>query len=165
MTAEPNVAAAIIADAVTVLSNNWNDIRSFTSPHAASSRTASSTGFRMAVLAGKSRAFARPTGWSSARDFGTDGGAHDFLRYIETWGSNQLYYSGSLVSFFFSRQAVGTYKSGVGLSGSQRNIFSIANRPFTFDADFLAPTSLPPGTPTFRDVNTLTFRQLLRPTQ
>ena len=40
VTAEPNVAAAIIADAVTVLSNNWNDIRSFTSPHAASSRTA-----------------------------------------------------------------------------------------------------------------------------
>jgi hypothetical protein len=165
VTQEPNVAAAIIADAVTLLSNNWNDIRSFTSPHAASGRTASQTGFRMAVLAGKSRPFARPTGWASMRDFGTDGGAHDFLRFVETWGNNQLTYSGSLVSFFTSRQAVGTYKSGVTLAANQRNIFSIENRTFTFDTDFLAPATLPPGTPSFRDVNTLTFRQLLRPTQ
>ena len=34
-----------------------------------------------------------------------------------------------------------------------------------FDSDFLTPSLLPPGTPMFRDVNTLTFRQLLRPTQ
>jgi len=27
------------------------------------------------------------------------------------------------------------------------------------------PALLPPGTPMFRDVNTLTFRQILRPTQ
>jgi hypothetical protein len=44
-------------------------------------------------------------------------------------------------------------------------VFSISNRLFTFDPDFLAPSTLPPGTPSFRDVNTLTFRQLLRPTQ
>ena len=165
VTQEPNVAAAIIADAVTLLSNGWNDIRSFTSPHAASGRAASQTGFRMAVLAGKSLAFARPTAWTAMRDFGTDGGAHDFLRFVETWGSGQLTYSGSLVSFFSSRQAVGTYKSGVTLAAAQRNVFSVANRAFTFDTDFLAPTLLPPGTPSFRDVNTLTFRQLLRPTQ
>jgi hypothetical protein len=165
VTQEPNVAAAIIADAVTLLSNSWNDLRSFTSPHAASGRAASQTGFRMAVLAGKSRPFARPTGWTSMRDFGTDGGVHDFLRSVETWGNNQLTYNGSLVSFFTSRQAVGTYKSGVTLAANQRNIFSIDNRTFTFDTDFLAPATLPPGTPSFRDVNTLTFRQLLRPTQ
>jgi hypothetical protein len=164
VTVEPNIAAAIIADAVTVLSNSWNDIRSFTSPHLASGRTASQTGFRMAVLAGKSRPFTRSTGWTSMRDFGTDGGAHDFLRYIENW-TNELTYSGSLVSFFYSRQAVGTYKSGVTATAAQRNIFSITNHAFTFDTDFLAPTMLPPGTPSFRDVNTLTFRQLLRPTQ
>jgi len=164
VTSEPNIAAAIIADAVTLLSNYWNDIRSFTSPHLASGRTAAQTGFRMAVLAGRSRPFTRSTSWTSMPDFGTDGGAHDFLRYIENW-TNQLNYSGSLVSFFYSRQAVGTYKSGVSSSAAQRNVFSITNHAFTFDTDFLAPTTLPPGTPSFRDVNTLTFRQLLRPTQ
>jgi hypothetical protein len=38
-------------------------------------------------------------------------------------------------------------------------------RDMAFDTDFLLPSRLPPGTPMFRDVNTLTFRQLLRPTQ
>ncbi len=163
--AEPNRACAIIADAVTLLSNDWNDIRSFTSPNSASGRNANPTGFRVAVIAGKGRAFPRPTAWTSIRDFGTDGGAHDFLRFLETWDNNELHYSGSLASFYTNRQAVGTYKSGITLAANQRNVFSITNRTFTFDTDFLAPLTLPPGTPSFRDVNTLTFRQLLRPTQ
>ncbi len=163
--AEPNQSCAIIADAVTLLSNDWNDIRSFTSPNSASGRNASATGFRAAIISGKGRAFPRPTGWTPMVDFGTDGGVHDFLRFLETWDTNELRYSGSLVSFYTSRQAVGSYKSGVSLSASNRNIFAIATRAFTFDGDFLAPLTLPPGTPSFRDVNTLTFRQLLRPTQ
>ena len=164
-TAEPNMACAIIADAVTLLSRNWNDIRSFTAPNSASGRAATATGYRMAVIAGKSVPFPRPTAWTSMRDFGTDGGAHDFLRYLETWGNGMLQYNGSLVSFYRSRQAVGTYKSGVSLSATNRNVFSVGTRVFTFDTDFLDTTLLPPGTPSFRDVNTLTFRQLLRPTQ
>jgi PilX N-terminal len=166
-TAEPNMACAIIADAVTLLSNSWNDIRSFLYPNNASSRTATptATGYRMAVIAGKSVPFPRPTAWSSQRDFGTDGGTHDFLRYLETWDNGMLQYNGSLVSFYRSRQAVGTYKSGVSLSATNRNVFSVGTRVFTFDTDFLDTTLLPPGTPSFRDVNTLTFRQLLRPTQ
>jgi hypothetical protein len=163
--AEPNMACAIIADAVTLLSNDWNDIRSFTSPNGASGRNAGATGYRTAIIAGKSRAFPRPTGWTSMQDFGTDGGAHDFLRYLETWDNNELRYKGSLVSFYTSRQAVGTYKSGLSLAASNRNVFSVASRTFTFDTDFLDTTLLPPSTPSFRDVNTLTFRQLLRPTQ
>jgi hypothetical protein len=161
--AEPNMACAIIADAVTLLSNGWNDIRSFVSPNNATARQATTTGFRMGIIAGKSMPFPRPAGWTSIRDFGTDGGAHDFLRTLESWGT--LNYRGSLVSFYRSRQAVGTYKSGVSLAATQRNVFSITTRSYTFDTDFLVPTQLPPGTPAFRDVNTLTFRQLLRPTQ
>jgi hypothetical protein len=161
--AEPNMACAIIADAVTLLSNDWNDIRSFVSPNNANARQATTTGYRMGIIAGKSMAFPRPTGWTSMRDFGTDGGAHDFLRTLESWGT--LSYRGSLVSFYRSRQAVSTYKSGVSLAANQRNVFSVTTRTLAFDTDFLVPTELPPGTPAFRDVNTLTFRQLLRPTQ
>jgi hypothetical protein len=157
--AEPNMACAIIADAVTLLSNNWNDIRSFVSPNNPAGRAATTTGYRMAVISGKNVPFARPSGWAAARDFGTDGGAHDFLRTLESWANPQaLNYSGSLVNFFMSRQAVGTYKSG-------SNVRVLVNRGYTFDTDFLTPTLLPPGTPSFRDVNTLTFRQLLRPNQ
>ena len=78
---------------------------------------------------------------------------------LEDWGGNTLNYRGSIVSFFISRQATGIYKAGT---------FSYAppaTRNFNFDVDFLLPDKLPPGTPMFRDVNTLTFRQLLRPNQ
>jgi hypothetical protein len=156
--AEPNRAAAIIADAVTLLSNNWNDIRSFTSPQVIAGRDATDTGYRMAVIGGKGIPFTRPTAWSSPQDFGTDGGAHNFLRYLEDWGGDALNYRGSIVSFFTSRQAVGIYKCCV-------TVYGAPTRGYNFDTDFLIPTLLPPGTPMFRDVNTLTFRQLLRPTQ
>ncbi len=69
-----------------------------------------------------------------------------------------LNYRGSIVSFFTSRQAVGSFKCCT-------NVYGAPTRGFNFDTDFLLPSLLPPGTPMFRDVNTLTFRQLLRPNQ
>jgi len=156
--AEPNMACAIIADAVTLLSNNWNDIRSFVSPNNTGGRAATTTGYRMAIIGGKNMPFQRPTNWASAQDFGTDGGAHNFLRYIEAWGGQTLNYRGSVISFYTARQAVGIYKCC-------QNVYGPPARGYNFDSDFLVPNLLPPGTPMFRDVNTLTFRQLLRPTQ
>jgi hypothetical protein len=158
VTAEPNVACAIIADAITLLSNNWNDIRSFIEPNDPGGRPASTTGYRMAVAAGKPLSFPRPTAWSPYQDFGTDGGAHNFLRFIEGWSGSTLNFRGSLVSFYNSRQATGTYKCCT-------NVYSAPTRGFNFDVDFLLPSLLPPGTPMFRDINTLTFRQILRPNQ
>ena len=83
--ADPHVPAAIVADAVTLLSNGWNDIRSFVNPANPGNRPATTTGYRVAIVAGNSLPFPRPTGWASAEDFGTDGGAHNFLRLLEGW--------------------------------------------------------------------------------
>ena len=93
--------------------------------------------------------------------FGSDGGAHNFLRQLEDWDSlpATLRYRGSMVSFFISRQGTGTFKC------CQGDAYTRGPREMAFDSDFLTPSLLPPGTPMFRDVNTLTFRQLLRPTQ
>ena len=154
---DAHVPAAILADAVTVLSKDWNDIRSFNSPNAIAGRPGKTTGYRMAVVAGKTVSFPKPT-WSTVEDFGTDGGAHNFLRYIEDWGGQTINYRGSIVSFFTSRQATGIYKCCT-------TVYGVPTRAFNFDVDFLLPSKLPPGTPMFRDVNTLTFRQLLRPNQ
>ena len=130
------------------------------SPHnVAANRDASTTWYRVAVIAGKGLNFPRPT--SNAQDhtdFGTDGGAHNFLRYIENWSGDTLNYRGSIVSFYTNRQAVGTYKCC-------DVVYSPPSRGYRFDTDFLTPSLLPPRTPMFRDINTLTFRQLLRPTQ
>jgi len=156
-----HVSAAVIADAVTFLSNNFNDIRSFMSPHiVTTSRDALTTWYRVAVIAGKGLNFPRPTSNTANdhTDFGTDGGAHNFLRYIEDWAGQTLNYRGSIISLFLNRQAIGTYKCC--------NVaYGPPTRGYNFDTDFLTPALLPPRTPMFRDINTLTFRQLLRPHQ
>ena len=73
-------------------------------------------------------------------------------------GRQDLNYRGSILSFFTNRQAVGIYKCC-------DIVYSPPVRGYNFDAEFLTPTLLPPRTPMFRDLNTLTFRQVLRPTQ
>src|SRR5581483_9513982 len=79
--AEPaHAAASIVADAVTLLSNNWTDIESFNNPSDASQHpAAANTYYRVAVAAGKSINFPFPN-WENATDygFGTDGGVHNF---------------------------------------------------------------------------------------
>jgi hypothetical protein len=157
-----HVSAALIADAVTLLSNNFNDIGSFVAPHDVTNanRNATTTWYRTAVISGKGLNFPRPTSNTANdhTDFGTDGGAHNFLRYIEDWGGATLNYRGSIVSFYTNRQAVGIYKCC-------NVVYAPPDRGYKFDTDFLTPSLLPPRTPMFRDVNTLTFRQLLRPNQ
>jgi Tfp pilus assembly protein PilX len=142
--------AAVMGDAVTLLSNSWNDYVSFNFPYDLSNRVASTTWYRMAIAVGKGPAFAQPSG--TAQDFGTDGGTHNFLRYIENWGGSTLNYLGSLVSLYFSRQATGTYKCCT-------VVYSPPTRAYAFDSEFLVPSQLPPGTPRFRDINNLSFRQ------
>jgi hypothetical protein len=150
-----HVAASVIADAVTLLSNNWNDLASFASPYAQGGREATTTSYRMAVVAGKGISFPQPAG--TAQDFGTDGGVHNFLRYLEDWGGQTLNYRGSIASLFYDRQAVGTFKCCT-------TVYSPPTRVYNFDTDFLQPTLLPPLTPMFRDLNVTGYSQQLQPT-
>jgi hypothetical protein len=154
-----HVSAAVIADAVTLLSRNWNDIRSFTNPHNPGGRPGAETWYRLGIIAGKGISFPRPTtnGTADPKDFGTDGGAHNFLRFLESWPGD-LNYRGSLISLYNTRQLTGVYKCC-------NIVYGPPARQYNFDVEFLNPTLLPPRTPMFRDINTLTFRQVLRPTQ
>lgn len=154
--ADAHVATAVLADAVTLLSNNWNDRASFTSPHATGGRNATTTWYRLAIIAGKGLSFERPTAGSPPADYGTDGGAHNFLRYIENWDNQTLNYRGSIASLFIARQAVGTYKCCT-------TVYSPPGRGYNFDTEFLTPALLPPRTPMFRDVNITGFAQIMRP--
>ncbi len=151
---DPHVATSLLADAVTLLSSSWNDRMSFVNPHNMTPRQAATTWYRMGVLAGKGLSFPQPAG--TAQDFGTDGGAHNFLRYIENWGGTTLNYRGAIASLFTSRQAVGTFKCCT-------DVYSPPTRGYNFDTDFLTPALLPPHTPMFRDVNITGFAQLFHP--
>ncbi|HXA76596.1 MAG TPA: PilX N-terminal domain-containing pilus assembly protein [Candidatus Acidoferrales bacterium] len=164
----PSVAASVAADSVTMLSNSWNDVNSFISPYNGAGQTgpndrpASTTSYRVAIIGGKGIPFVQPAG--TAQDYGTDGGLHNFLRYIEYWtntaGVQQtLYYRGSLVSFYYSAQAIGPYKCCV-------TVYSPPVRTYTFDENFInGPQWLPPRTPTLKSINTVGFTQEILPTQ
>lgn len=156
VTQEPNVAAAIIGDSITLLSNAFNDAKTFQFPNKQSSRVASDTGYRFAMITGKSIPFPKP-GWG-VQELGSDGGVHNFMKMLENWSGRELNYRGSMVSLYFSRQAIGIYRA-------DGNVYGAPTRGYNFDVDFLSPPLLPPGTPMFRDINTLKFRQILRPNQ
>jgi hypothetical protein len=150
-----HVATSIVADAVTLLSGNWNDNNSFSSPYNPGGRTRTTAFYRVAIIAGKGPSFPQPSG--TADDFGTDGGAHNFLRYLEGGGDPlEVNYRGSIAMFFYNRQAVGTYKCC-------NTVYGPPLRKYSFDIDFLTPSKLPPLTPVFRDMNTVGFSQDLRP--
>jgi hypothetical protein len=153
---DPNVAVSVNADAVTLLSNNFNDVNTFQAPYS-NNDNGVTTWYRTAVMAGKGVSFPQPAG-GVPQDFGTDGGVHNFLRYIENWGGQTLNYSGSIISMYYNRQATGTFKCCT-------VVYSPPTRGYNFDTDFLTPSLLPPRTPLFRDVNTTGFTQLLLPTQ
>jgi Tfp pilus assembly protein PilX len=153
-----SVGASVIGDAVNVLSNNFNDVNTFINPYSQTLRPATTSYYRTAVVGGESVPFPQPSAWASAQDFGTDGGIHNFLRYIENWGGQTVNYTGSLVALYTSRQAVGTFKCCT-------TVYSAPSRNYAFDTNFLNPSLLPPRTPLFRDVNTTGFTQLLSPTQ
>jgi PilX N-terminal len=151
-----SVAAAVEGDAVTFLSNNWNDVNSFAFPYNINNRAAVPTAYRAAIISGKGIPF--PSVAGQAQDFGTDGGVHNFLRFLENWGV-VCHYRGSMVSFYYNRQAVGTYK-GTGVYNPP------SPRDYSFDTNFtLGPACLPPRTPSLRSVNTIGFSQEILPTQ
>ena len=154
---DPDVATSISADALTLLSISWNDVNSFAFPYKTGNRSGATTWYRVAVNAGKSLSFPIPA-WDTAaldgsQDMGTDGGVHNFMRFLEGWNGT-LNYQGSLVSMFYNRQATGIFKCC-------NTVYSPPTRGYSFDVNFLNPLLLPPRTPMFRDINTTGFTQLL----
>ncbi len=116
----------------------------------------STTTYRLAIVTGKGLEFPQVAGTN--QDYGTDGGVHNFLRYLEGWGSATHYYLGSLVSFYYDQQAVGPFKCC-------NTVYGPPARKFDFDTNFLQPLLLPPRTPMLRDVNTIGFTEVISPTQ
>jgi hypothetical protein len=171
---EPNplthAAAAVIADSVTLLSNNWRDVGvvgaasrvgsllyPFDATSTTGNRQAVTTYYRMAIAAGKSMNFPHPSYSTSTQFFGTDGGLHNFLRFLENWNGDSLFYKGSLVSLYYSTYDTGTFKC------CNYMVYQPPVRNYRFDQLFADPRNLPPGTPMFKDVNNLTYRQDFTP--
>ena len=116
------VSAAVMGDAVMVLSNAWSDTNGFSSIGA---RVATPTTFNAALVSGMVVTTATAA----------SGGAHNFPRFLENWGGDNFTYHGSMCELYSSTHFTGTY--------GKSNVYSPPNRRWYFDNNFLA--NPPPG--------------------
>ncbi len=148
-----HIPASIAADAITILSNNWSDARSFTYPFALSSRPASETTVRFAMLAGDTKSSLNASPNQGGGDPRLSGGVHNFKRFLENWSGKRLNYAGSLINLFNSHNNNGAFKCCA-------TVYGPPTRNWVFDTTFLDPNRLPPGTPFFQSIQLTGFQRL-----
>lgn len=147
-----NIPASISADSITILSNAWTDGASFVYPFSLGNRVASETTQRYAMLAGDAITTLNGTPNQGGGDPRMNGGVHNFLRFLETWGT-RFNYSGSMINLFNSHNNNGAFKCC-------NNVYDPPERNWVFDATFLDVNRLPPGTPYFQNIQITGFQRV-----
>ncbi len=148
-----HVPASVAADQVAFLSNGWSDGNAWLNPFLASNRNATDTTYRTALLFGIPKArLDDNTPDQGGGDPGLDGGVHNLINMRENWASRTLSYCGSLISIFNVRNNTGQFKCC-------GKVYSPPTRNWVFDASFLDPARLPPGTPMFQYVQITGFQR------
>jgi hypothetical protein len=131
--------AALMADAITVLSDGWSD--SLGAQQFSGGPRASTTTINAACLAGIVPSNTNNPA-SGATSDGYSGGVENFLRMLESWGisGSSLYYNGSIVAMFPSQYATNCWQQTGGY-------YTAPNRHWAFDTNFNSFSGLPPLTP------------------
>jgi hypothetical protein len=109
--------AALIADAITILSQGWSDGNSTKS---LDSRPAQSTTVNAAILAG----IVKTTSASYS------GGVENFPRFLEDWNGDTLTYNGSMIVMFESQVATALWRG----TGSSIGIYNPPTRNWNFES-------------------------------
>lgn len=130
-----NLPAAVAADAVTILSNAWDDDNS--NSDLDDFRIATPTTVNAAIMTGNV-----PTDTDNSQ---YSGGLENFPRFLEKWSGITFTYSGSLVSLWQSQQADGNWKYGY--NGSAKGVYKAPIRNWSYG---LGINNMPPGTPYVR---------------
>jgi len=128
------VPAAVMGDAITVLSNNWG-------PNNSDSKGNQVTSNRPATGTTVNAAFAMGPDEESSVAQG-NGQLENVIRFLEDWDGDTFTYNGSLIALWHSQQATGDWRC-CGDSGN--HYYRAPNRVWGYDTLF--NTSIPPGTP------------------
>jgi hypothetical protein len=148
----PKAPAALMGDALNVLSNGWSGnaacLNDCQSRRALASRIAASTVLNAALLAGVDETVP-----------GTyNGGLENYPRFHEDWSGRTLTYRGSFVSLGTPRHNDGIWCG----TGDPCGIYNAPGRNWDYDADFQDVASLPPLTPRFVAVEQILFTENFR---
>lgn len=154
-----HIPASIVADSVTILSNNWNDAKSFIAPYDLTKRKATDTTVRFGMISGDTIASRESSPNQGGISPKLNGGVHNFKRFLERWTDpgdssfhRYLNYSGSLINLYNSHNNNGAFKCC-------NTVYNPPVRNWVFDSTFLDPTRLPPGTPFFQYVQVTGFQR------
>jgi Tfp pilus assembly protein PilX len=147
-----HIPASIVGDAITILSNGWNDAQSFSSPYDEGGRIGTTTQMRFAMISGDTIASREISPNQGGITPNLNGGVHNFKRFLERWTGNRLDYAGSLINLYNSRNNNGSFKCC-------NTVYDPPIRNWVFDSTFLDPSRLPPGTPFFQYVQTTGFQR------
>ena len=123
--------AALIADAITILSGNWSDTgAAYLAGGSLGSRaTPSATTVNAAAL----------EGIVQSTNSNYSGGVENFLRMEEDWTGVILQYNGSIAVMFPSQYAINFWPG----TGSGPNVYNPPTRHWGFDYNFTDPSKLP----------------------
>jgi len=128
------VPAAVMGDAITVLSNNWDPNDSDTKgDQVTSNRPATNTTVNAAFALGPSAESAVAQG---------NGQLENVIRFLENWNGKTFTYNGAIIALWHSLQATGEWRC-CGNSGN--NYYQPPHRNWGYDTLF--NTNLAPGTP------------------
>jgi hypothetical protein len=131
------VPAALISDALTVLSASWSDGASYgTSPTAVNSNLV----LNAAIITGNI-----PSTGTTATTF--SGGVHNLTRYLEDWTGNTTTYNTSIVCLFSSQMATNQFVMPYVASSNPNGYYVPPIRNWGFDPTFYDPNKQPPGVP------------------
>src|SRR5919197_4234895 len=121
------VPAAVVADAVTVLSGGWSDANS--AQGIGTRGATANTTINAALVAGNV-----PSGGGNY-----SGGGENFIRFLEDWSNRTFCYYGSMVELYRSMQAIGAW------NGNGTVYTSPQTSRWFYDDATLSSTSAPPG--------------------
>ena len=136
------VPAALMSDALTILSGKWVDS---TSTSSASTRDAENTTVNAAILTG-----VMPSTGSGNTVF--SGGVHNLPRLLEDWlnvsgGQRRLTINTSILSLFPSKTATTQFRNPINF-GLANPYYDPPVRQFSYDLNFRDYNKTPPGIPT-----------------
>lgn len=119
--------AAVIADAVNLLSNAWTGTKTSSS----GLPTASNTTFNVAMISGNQ---------DTVTNVSYNGGLENLPRFHENWTDKNCTIKGSFVNTWLSQYATGQWVYG-------SNKYTAPNRVWSYDTAFNTVANLPPYTP------------------
>jgi hypothetical protein len=121
-------ASAILTDALTMLSNSWEDSKSSQS---LSNRVASETTVNCCYMTGNQNTGSGGSAYN--------GGYENLPRFLENWTDVKFNWRGSAVNVWLSEEAIQPWLYG--------GYYTAPNRNWEFDEDLRDINKLPPGTP------------------